>query len=239
MRALMVEEWLEIWKEGLDGNRRGRHHRLVMMISTFGPFRPKAAAHLKVSYAVKGGKIVYGSQSEVRVIRGDPRWKQPYVLIVSKVDKNVDPSKVRRVPIPRKVLGVRVVEQLENYLLDLRPPTGGFLLAAPQGKGKWRSTAFTAWGNVIQGAYERTFPNIELDDKIGGCSMRKSWPQWMQRAGNSDREQVDICGWSRKSIQQRKGTKEVYVITELDSQLLIKQSIGRRLRQVQDAMAGR
>ena len=73
MRALMVEEWLGIWKEGLDGNRRGRHHRLVMTISSFGPFRPKAAAELRVSYAVRGRQIVCGSQSDVRVVRRDPR----------------------------------------------------------------------------------------------------------------------------------------------------------------------
>ena len=57
-----------------------------------------------------------------------------FILITSSVDKNVDSSKVRKVPTPAKVLGVRTVELMQAYLVKMEPPSGGYLLAAPKGR---------------------------------------------------------------------------------------------------------
>ena len=67
--------------------------------------------------------------------------------------------------------------------------------------------------------------------------MRKSWAQWMKRVGCTGFEVVDACGWSRAALMKSLGTHVVYQYTELDSQMVIKQRMHKRLERVQRRMA--
>ena len=67
--------------------------------------------------------------------------------------------------------------------------------------------------------------------------MRKSWAQWMKRVHCNEFEVVDVCGWSRAALTRVKDTQVVYQYTELDSQMVIKGRMQRRLDRVQRRMA--
>ena len=70
--------------------------------------------------------------------------------------------------------------------------------------------------------------------------MRKSWAQWMKwikRVRSIEFEVVDVCGWSRAALMRAKGTQVVYQYTDLDSQMVIKEQMQRRLDKVQRRMA--
>ena len=59
----------------------------------------------------------------------------------------------------------------------------------------------------------------------------------MKRVRCTEFEVVDVCGWSRASLMRAKGTQVVYQYTELDSQMVIKARMQRRLNRVQKLMA--
>ena len=144
------------------------HHRLVAMISTLGPFRPGAAGALKVIYVIRNGEVVFSRESQVRVVRGDPRHGGAFVLVGSVVDKNIRKNGLREVPYPAKWMGMNTGEFLEWYLLTYRPPSGGFLLAAPHGLG-WRSTRYTGSGKALLAAYAKAFPGAG-EQRLGASS---------------------------------------------------------------------
>ena len=99
-RPLSLSEWQGVWSRGFDlgeDSKQARHARLAMMLATFGPFRLVAAKSLRVVYKVAGGSVTFGAKSDVRIVVDDGDWRQPYILVTSSVDKNVDSSKVRKV----------------------------------------------------------------------------------------------------------------------------------------------
>ena len=194
---------------------------------------------MRVSYTVgRSGAITFGEDSDVQVVRGDPRWQggEAYILITSTVDKNVNSSKIWTSPIPDMVLEVECVRVLESYLRPCRPPSGGYLFAAPLGHAGFRKTVYTAVGDVVKQSYRRAYPG-QVAVKLGGSSLRKSWPQWMESAGNTDREIVDVCGWSRKAIKDKMGTAQLYYDTQLEAQLRIKRDLHVALAAAKKSMA--
>ena len=236
-RPLSMAEWLGMWNRGFDlgeDSRKVKHARLAMVIATFGPFRAVAWRALKVTYKVRGGAVTFPPGSDVQIVR-DGSWKGPYIMIKSIVDKNVDSSKVRKVPIPAVVMGVHTVRLLQDYLVSMRPPSGGYLLAAPVGQQKWSKAKFSSMGKLVKGAFARAFPGMPATG-VAGNSFRKSWAQWMKRVSCTDSEVVDICGWSRTALLKATGTQVIYQKTEIDSQLLIKEQMQKRLNKVQRKM---
>ena len=69
-----------------EQSRQVRHARMAMMLATFGPFRQVAAKALRVVYKVAGGRVTFGRQSDIRIVRDDGDWKEPYIFITSSVD---------------------------------------------------------------------------------------------------------------------------------------------------------
>ena len=228
MRPLDLEEWEGLQARGFDdATRSGRHRRLAVVLCAVGPFRPVAAKLLTVDYKLdEHGGIVYGRDSAVKVVR--PAAGRPYihVVVLGKKDKNVSSNKVRHVPIPEKVLGVRPVALLEDWLRRERPPSGGYLLAAPLGERGFYATPYTALGKAVRGAYARAFPGASLDG-VGGASPRKSLPQWLHEAGHSVEEISDVGGWALRS---HLGAVHTYFKTTLRQQLVIKRALMKRLR---------
>ena len=110
------------------------------------------------------------------------------------------------------------------------------MLAVPLGKKRWSTARVSGMSRLVKGAFARAFPEKQALG-VGGSSLRKSWAQWMKRVRCTGFEVVDVCGWSRESLMLRSlGTQVVYQYTELDSQMVIKQRMHRRLDRVQSTM---
>ena len=139
-------------------------------------------------------------------------------------------AKVRQVPIPSEGLGINIVCDLEQYLRLVGPPSGGYLLAAPLGSGKFRITVYSAHSRAFQAAYKRAHPVLALQpgklEGIGGGTPRKSMAQWRYRVRHSKWVIVDICGWSHSD----RDVADVYFGTEHDTILGIERSQLQDLR---------
>jgi len=95
-------------------------------------------------------------------------------LPAQEMDVALGIAKIRKVPIPAKVLGVRTVELLQAYLVEMKLPSGGYLLAAPKGKQGWSTARFSGMSKLVKGAFARAFPEKSALG-VGGSSLRKSW----------------------------------------------------------------
>eukprot|EP00976_Prorocentrum_cordatum_P033830 688445-Prorocentrum_minimum.AAC.1 len=132
MVPIAIREWARVCALGFAGTRAGQHHRLSFVLCTFGPLRPGASARLVVRYRVTaGGAVVFLLGSQVEVVRSDVAHPHLYIRITVLRDKNVDGRRARVCYTPSRVLGVRPVRFLEEYLRMVRPPSGGYLLVAP------------------------------------------------------------------------------------------------------------
>jgi hypothetical protein len=226
-RALELEEWQGMLERGFDLRTRvGRHHQLVLVLCALGPFRPEAARHLCCTYTLhRDGSVTYAEDSHVRVLR--PQGGEAYILLKVTKDKNLKRGQSRLHPIPRKAMGVRPVELLENYLKDMRPPSGGFLLTAPKGlRAGFYGGMYTGFCGAVRGAFERAFPGVD-STFVRGVSPRKSLPQWMHEAGHSLEEIADVGGWA---LRDKLDAVHTYFKTKLPQQLAIKRGLLGRWR---------
>ena len=94
-------------------------------------------------------------------------------------------------------LGVNSGWAILRYLVDNRPPAGGFLLAAPLGPSSWSTSPFSIMAGVFKGAYARAFPNRPVED-ISSHSGRKTLAQLLHDAGFADTVIADSGGWALK-----------------------------------------
>ena len=130
-----------------------------------------------------------------------------YIGLRVNVDKNVDSSIEAHAYIPAAVpaLGVRPVDMLRDYLLRFRPPSGGYLLAAPRTQGLGSATfhpgLYTCLGRAYRTAYLRAFPDASTRSadmsRVSAHSGRKSLSQWLWDAYQSVRLIADAGGVRR------------------------------------------
>jgi hypothetical protein len=102
----------------------GRHNELLLLLLRAGPLRPKVACNITVLYYVKhsaggGGLILFNEDSQVWI----DEHLQALVFSISK-DKNVTAKNRRNVYIPNSFMGLKAVEILRNYILDMRMLSG-------------------------------------------------------------------------------------------------------------------
>ncbi len=228
-RHLELDEWLGVMARGFDlQTRAGRHHQLVVVLCALGPFRPVAAKHLCCTYTVhRDGSVAYAPESHVRVVRPSAEGRDAYILLKVTHDKNLRRGHSRLHPIPYKAMGVRPVELLEDYLRDIRPPSGGFLLTAPKGLQRdFYGGKYTGFSTAVRNAFERAFPGVD-SAYVSGATPRKSMPQWMHEAGHSLEEIADVGGWA---LRARLEAVHNYFKTNLRQQLAIKRGLLGRLR---------
>ena len=229
-RPLELDEWSGMMARGFDlRTRAGRHHRLVVVLCALGPLRPVAAKHLKCTYTLhRDGSVSYDEGSHVRVVRPrDGGRHDAYILLKVTYDKNLKRGQSRLHPIPFEAMGVRPVELLENYLREIRPPSGGYLLSAPKGlRHDFYGGMYTAFAPAVRSAFEKAFPGVD-SEYIGGSSPRKCMPQWMHEAGHSLEEIADVGGWS---LRAKLDAVHHYFKTKLPQQLAIKRGLLDRVR---------
>ena len=179
----------------------GHHRRLCLVISTLACLRRKAAVSLRVSYTISGSIISFSSSSGV-YIAYDRETQMEYIGLRVNVDKNVDSSIEAHVTFRRQcrrwVCGL-----LRDYLLRFRPPSGGYLLAAPRTQGLGSATfhpgLYTCLGRAYRTAYLRAFPDASTRSadmsRVSAHSGRKSLSQWLWDAYQSVRLIADVGHW--------------------------------------------
>ena len=203
---LLRSEFLAIYDRGFDVRLpSGMHRRLALMLLNLGCLRRNAAARLVVRYTVSfNGSVTFGDLSDVKVLH-DPDTLQHYISLRIMCDKNVLPSDEVFAYIPAHVpsLGVRPVALLLDYLRRVRPPSGGYLLAAPRSTSfppfSFFKTPYSAFNDAFRRAYARAVPDpaarsVPLQ-RVGSHSGRKSLAQWLWDAHSNLRLIADVGHW--------------------------------------------
>jgi hypothetical protein len=217
------QEFQSILYHGFDKIKLvGRHNQVLFLLLGAGPLRPKVACNITVSYSVLQSDE--GFLRQVLRFNADSQiWIDEHldavVVSISK-DKNVTAKNRRNVYIPNSFMGVKVVEVLKAYILDLRMPSGSYLLASPKSPsthvanlsflpaGVYRETAgggrffndnpYTASVDAVRRSAKNALPYLsELELKrYGGGSPRKSMAEMLWAAGEQKRTIQDLGGWA-------------------------------------------
>jgi hypothetical protein len=203
--ALTIAQARAMFDRGFKNTPSGDHNKLAVALSLLGMLRQKAATSLIVRYRIHVGPageqtVEFLEGTDVYVVRDTDLGD--HIAINVDVDKNVNALKRRQGFIPDEVpaLGLYPVAMLIRYIIKYRPPSGGFLLAAPRSaKMKtFRSNRFTGLSNAVKRAFTAVFPLDATVELIGSHSGRKSLAQWLWNAGNCRRVIADAGGWFMK-----------------------------------------
>jgi hypothetical protein len=219
-----IKQARRMYRHGFDKKTRsGRHRRLTFMFSNLGMLRKNASRSLRIVYRItRSGKIKYGKDSQVRVVRETAR--RPFLHGFTHADKNASAARRRDFYMPDHVpaLDLWPVQEFEDYLRTERPPSGGYLLAAPLGRYGHRTTRYGSHGTAFIQAYKHAFPKAKDFGNFGSGSARKSLAQWLWTAGWAKRIIADAGGWF-----SRKSAVDLYFKTEPRRILEAIRSIGR------------
>jgi hypothetical protein len=218
-------QWSRIMQQGFKSTASGEHQRLFMCFATLGPLRPSACSRICVKYRISGrGQIIFHKDSQLRIITDDPAWEHPYIAAEVFTDKNLDARKMRTIVIPHSALGIRPVSMLQDYILQRRPPSGGFLFAAPRGKS-FRSTRYSNFSLALRKAYKTALPRATDVKCFAGGSPRKTLAQLIWDAGYSKRILADVGGWALRA-----DAVDIYFKTQGHQILSLLHGLGQRLR---------
>jgi hypothetical protein len=220
-----LAQWSGIMQRGFKATASGDHQRLFLCFATLGPLRPSACSRICVKYRVsRQGQLIFRNSSQLKIITNDPSWEHPYISAEVFTDKNLDARKTRTVVIPHSALGIKPVKMLRDYLLQHRPPSGGFLFAAPQGRF-FRSTRYSNFSNALRKAYSTAFPDASDIKKYAGGTPRKTLSQLIWDAGYSKRILADVGGWALRT-----DAVDIYFKTQGHQILHLLHGLGRRLQ---------
>ena len=219
-----IRQVRRMYRSGFADTRSGRHRKLCLMFQNGGILRQNAARRLRIFYRVRrGGDIVYDeTRSSVWV---DRSRRRPAISGKVSADKNVNARKQREFHIPHRIykLGIKPVEMLENYLRQERPPSGGYLLAAPKGREGFYDTAYTGMTKAYKQAYQHSHPDATDSARFGSGSARKAMSQWLWSDGWAKRIISDAGGWFMK-----KSAVDLYFKTEPDKILRAIRNVGKK-----------
>ena len=222
---MSVETMFEVLFKGFDNSTRfGLHQLTFFLISMCAPCRPGAVAHIKIYYATSGDRVCTTADSDIRFFpEGTPIWPFAYILIRITCEKNVTPSSPAWKYIPGVMLGCNIYDIIHGYVLNQRPPSGGFMMVAPRsahGSTFW-DVSYTNWNPAFHKAVTRALHGA-LDAKdYGGGTPRKSFAQWMNATGVPRHVMADICGWSLRNRDAMDG----YMKTTPEMMMRIKSSL--------------
>ena len=179
-----------------QASRYGRQQFLFAVLCMAAPLRPGAAKFVTCSYTVIHDIVTTTSVSNVELKPAGALWSRPYIKLTVHIDKNVVPGYPRIMYIPGQVVGIDIYGALCDYLNKERPPSGGYLLAAPSaaGGGKFNSNPYTNFGPAFKKAVGLAQPDLSPAEYSGG-SPRKSMAQWLYNANIPRHVIADIGGW--------------------------------------------
>ena len=195
-----------------------RHNELLFVLLAAGPFRPNLAVNIRVEYEVmlRGDhfSVEFSDDSEIWVERG--RGDDGICVYVEK-DKNVTKLNRRVATLPETFFGLNLIELLESYLLEVRPPSGGRLLACPKDLKKrapdntvmylppgvhnlCNAGAYSASCDAVKRAVGRAAKEfgliLEPSIKYGGGTPRKTTADCLYAVGHTKKMVADIGGWA-------------------------------------------
>jgi hypothetical protein len=130
--------------------------------------------------------------------------QQEYIRLTIIKDKNITSNIEAYTYIPHHIrsLDIHPVALLRHYLTTFRPPSNGFLLAAPKTRGiapaRFFEGPYTNLSTAYKAAYLCAFPlHREVDvNRIASHSGRKSMATWLWDAYNNLRLITDIGHWA-------------------------------------------
>ena len=210
-----ADRFVQILHLGFLQNTFGvRHNELLFVLLAAGPFRPNAATNIVARYAVvfEGGKyeVQWHEDSEIWV---DRLHTEAGISVRLHKDKNVTKKNSRVVVIPEQFFGLNLIELLESYILEVRPPSGGRLLASPKdlkgsvpdntalylGPGQYNlcnTGAYTATCEAVRRAARRAADELgeswEPVDIYGGGSPRKATADLLYASGHTKKMVADV-----------------------------------------------
>ena len=208
--------------------RRGRWARLYNIVLNFLMLRNVAASHLRVAYDVTidaDGResVVFSSKTEIGV-RFDTAFGADIVYANVREDKNVDARRAaeggRKAYCPAVLpnFGIDFGRDLVEYILYVRPPSGGPLLIRPSKKGfgfdSVKSNNFSK--DYLQPAYRQAFPDVSPDylRRLGTHSGRLTLAQLLWNAGFERRLIADAGGWfiKREAVDLYFSTASLHIL---------------------------
>jgi hypothetical protein len=224
-------------------NAYGRWGRLRRTFLNLGMLRVGGVSKLIVDYEVvvgAGGQhtIDFTDSSDVIIARDDT-LRDEYIEINVDVDKNVSSHNRRLAYIPATVTALDAFPAawLTDYLLTVRPPSGGPLFARPTKKG-FAAKAPNASADSMR-AYKRACGHgglgrdKALAEALGTHSGRKSLAQWLWDDGHCRRIIADAGGWFLK-----RDAVDMYFKTARHIILKAVMGVGRSLIGVADSEDG-
>ena len=226
---LSFAELAGLFARGFVGRtRRGRWARLYAEILNFLMLRDVATTHLIVRYDVvrtaSGGEtIVFADNSEI-VVYHDVAYGADVVQVRVFEDKNVDTrrsdggGRKSHAPALLPNFNINFGQDLIDYLLFVRPPSGGPLLIRPDKKNNGFSTA--KYGGFskeyMQPAYKLAFPDVSAAylKRIGTHSGRLTLAQLLWNQGFERRLIADAGGWfiKREAVDLYFSTAPIHII---------------------------
>jgi hypothetical protein len=208
--ALSAAELYGLFRHGFTTRtRRGRWARLFGLCLNFAMLRSTAVSELRVSYRVVVAhdgteSVSFLPDSEV-FTHHDASIGALAVTFVIRSDKNVDARRAaedggRRAFVPGALpnLGIAFASDLCEYILALRPPSGGPLLVYPDKKGYgFAPKPCRSFNTYLREAYRRAFPDVipEYLTRLGSHSGRKTLAQMLWDAGFSRQLIATAGGW--------------------------------------------
>ena len=208
--------------------RRGRWARLYNTVLNFLMLRNVAASHLNVAYDIAidadgNETVVFLPLTEIGVWF-DTAFNADIVYANVREDKNVDARRAadggRKAYCPAVLpnFGIDFGKDLIDYILYVRPPSGGPLLTRPSKKGfgfdSVKSNNFSK--DYLQPAYKQAFPDVSAEylRRLGTHSGRLTLAQLLWNAGFERRLIADAGGWfiKREAVDLYFSTASLHIL---------------------------
>jgi len=209
--------------------RRGRWARLYAECLNFAMLRDTAVRAIRVCYQISPDQQVCLLPDSEISIYWHAGFGAEIVDFRITSDKNVDARRVAEdggrhsyVPGELPYLGVFFASDLRSYLLEVRPPSGGPLLAYPDKKGfGFSKTKSPSFNSYLREAYRRAFPDVSAKylSKIGTHSGRKTLAQMLWDHGFSRQLIAAAGGWfiKREAVDLYFKTSALLILRALES----------------------
>ena len=189
-------------RHGYANTRSGRHRRMCFILGLCGMLRDGAESGLVVRYRVTENGA--GAPPSVTFLPGSDVWLETdpeagtFIHLDISRDKNLKSGELRHTYIPSTIPGLDLhpVNELLNYLVEMRPPSSGFLLVAAVGNTGFNANEPTTISSAFTEAYTRACGATGASKRVSSHSGRKTMATLLWNAGWCKRVLHDIGHWA-------------------------------------------